>query len=734
MILHEAAGRAVRMNTFKRLSLCFVAICGLVAGSVQPTAAESAPGRLGALSSVTRHGATTTLHAGAAAVRVSFPLPGAVRIRLAPKGRFTDPAGHTIIGGATHPVRPRVRPRVRDHGSYLTLSAGSVTLRADKAPLTFAMYRHGRKLWTERRPLAWTKDATTQTLRRGKHEQFYGAGEQNGSFSHRGQTVRVRNDTDWDEGGAPNSQPFYGSTAGYGVLRNTFKPGKYAFTDPVRTTQSERRFDAVYVAGKQPKDVVDGYTDLVGKPFLPPLYGLETGDSDCYLHNANRGERHTKDALKVADGYRKHRMPNGWMLVNDGYGCGYENLKHVGKALRKRNMQLGLWTEDGLPNQSKETAAGTRVRKLDVKWVGQGYRMALNACDKAKQGIEKGTDARGLVWQPVSWAGAQRCAVLWSGDQKGGWDYIRWQIPTYAGSAMSGIAYNTGDIDGIFGGSAKTYVRDLQWKMLLPVAMTMDGWADKDKQPWRYGEPYTSINRKYLNLHERLLPYMYSYSVAAHRTGVGQARPLAMEYPHDPKAWSNAARYEFLSGKDFLVAPVYSDTDKRDGIYLPKGNWTDYWSGKTYHGPTTVDGYHAPLSKLPLFVRDGAIVPMWPKGTKSWKTRDKSSMDVDVYPGKRHSRFTLAEDDGVTRSAARSRQRFAVDRLGPATRIHIGRTRGSYSGQPERRAYRLTVHTRHRPKAVLGARGWSYDRHSGTVHIRTAPLDKDRAGNVTLLG
>ncbi|WP_390624335.1 TIM-barrel domain-containing protein [Fodinicola feengrottensis] len=75
-----------------------------------------------------------------------------------------------------------------------------------------------------------------------------------------------------------------------------------------------------------------------------------------------------------------------------------------------------------------------------MAWVGDGYQFALDACDTAKKGIEDNSDARGFVWQPVSWAGAQRCGVLWSGDQSGSYDYIRWQIPTYAGATTSGIA------------------------------------------------------------------------------------------------------------------------------------------------------------------------------------------------------------------------------------------------------------------------------------------------------
>lgn len=719
--------------------------------------ADADSGQLADLTGVTEDGPVTTLRSGAAAVRVSFPRTGAVRVRLAPDGKFTDPAGDKIVLPTN--TAPAV-PKRADKGDYWALSAGPVTLRAYKHPLRLALFdgADSKQIWAEKAPLSWKGDTTTQSLARGPQEQFFGGGEQNGRFSHRDQTIKIFADDNWNDGGAPNSQPFYLSSNGYGVLRNTFTPGSYSFGDTVRTTHDERRFDAIYVVGDGPKGVISAYTGLVGRPFLPPIYGLEMGDSDCYLHNANRGERHTLDAVAIAEGYPKNEMPNGWMLVNDGYGCGYENLAQVGEGLRKHNMQLGLWTEDGLPHQADEVKAGVRVRKLDVAWVGPGYQFALDGCDKAHKGIEENSDARGFVWTPVSWAGAQRCAVLWSGDQAGSYDYIRWQIPTYAGATMSGIAYNTGDVDGIFGGSPQTYTRDLQWKAFLPTIMSMDGWAPKDKQPWRYGEPYTAINRKYLQLKERLLPYTYSYAVEAHRTGVGQVRPLALEYPNDPATWGEQARYEFLSGKDFLVAPVYREGEVRDGIYLPEGTWVDYWTGRTWTGPTTVNGYRAPLDTLPLFVRAGAVVPMWAQGTESWQTRDRGVLDLDIYP-KGEGGFTLTEDDGVTRdyrSGAQATQKFAVRAPASGTgtvEVTIGAATGSYRDMPAQRRYQLAVHTAAAPNAVRASTGplhrynsraeldaaesgWWFDANDrgGVVRVKTAPIAAQDARTVTLTG
>ncbi|WP_238413067.1 TIM-barrel domain-containing protein [Saccharothrix deserti] len=102
------------------------------------------------------------------------------------------------------------------------------------------------------------------------------------------------------------------------------------------------------------------------------------------------------------------------------------------------------------------------------------------------------------------------------------------------------------------------YVRDLQWKAFTSALMTMSGWSTpKFKQPWAYGEPYTAINRDYLQLRERLLPYLYSYAAEAHRTGAPINRSLILEYPDDPKTWDDTTKHQFLAGEEFLVAPMW---------------------------------------------------------------------------------------------------------------------------------------------------------------------------------
>ena len=691
---------------------------------------EVGPGRV---TGFVVRGNTVEIDAVRARFRVVFYTDDLFRIWMAPApdGVFTDPAntppqqdGAPAANIVVKQDYPGVAPRVTDAGAYQLLTTSSLALRVYQANLHFALYRpdNRTRIWEEVVGPTWDGLQTTQLLDRGPTEQFFGGGMQNGRFSHREQTIKVAVSYDWDDGGHPNSAPFYVSTAGYGVLRNTLAPGSYSFTEPVLTSHEENRFDAYYFVGDL-KGVINRYTELTGRPFLPPIYGLEMGDADCYLHSARHGEIHTRDSLAVADQYVQHQVPLGWMLVNDGYGCGYEFLDEVAAGLRDRNMELGLWTSTGLGSHAAEVKAGVRVRKLDIGWVGPGYRAALSACEDAYRGMERDTDIRGFVWLPEGWAGSQRCGVHWSGDQKGNWESIRWQIPTYAGSTMSGQAYTTSDVDGIFEGSPLTYLRDLQWKSFLPTGIAMNGWSAREKRPWRDGEPFLSANRAYSLLRERLLPYHYTYAAQASRTGVGPVRPLVLEYPADRTTWGEAAKYEFLAGEAFLVAPVSSDTTVRDGIYLPKGSWTDYWTGQVFVGPLMLNGYSAPPERLPLFVKGGSIIPMWPEGTLSWKTRDRSRLDLDIYPAQ-PGFFTLYEDDGVSRGYARgeyAEQTFTVTPGATGITVAIGPSVGNYAGKVDRRSYRLLVHDPARPGTTV-VEVPPLDSNAGTtVRLRSAP-------------
>ncbi|MGV9306821.1 NPCBM/NEW2 domain-containing protein [Nonomuraea sp. NPDC003727] len=743
---------------------CWLATAALVTLGVVATPATAHADTLEPITALAADNGVYTAQAGAARLRVTFQRDDVFRLELAPDGTFTDPAntgqGAKIVVKTDYPAVPSTWKELADR---YEISTGALTVKIGKSPALVSVFRaDGSQVLAESAPLSWDAAGTRQTLAPVAKEQFFGGGMQNGRLNHTGQIVNVAANHDWDDEGYPNAVPYYVSTAGYGVLRDTFAPGSYAFKQPLVATHKEQRFDAYYFVGR-PYDLktpLDRYTELTGRPLMPPIYGLEMGDADCYNHSSptytggkNPKKWTTPSAATVAQGYVDNDMPRGWMLVNDGYGCEYTDLPEAGRLLRQRGVELGLWTERALTNQESEVRdAGVRVRKLDVAWVGAGYRHALTGCEEAAGGIERYSDARRFVWMVEGWAGSQRCAVQWTGDHYGTLDAIRWQVPAITGAGLSGMPFTAGDIDGIFGGSGESYVRDLQWKAFTPVLMSMSGWASHDKQPWTRGEPYTSINRKYLKLRERLLPYLYTHAAEAHRTGVPVNRALVMEYPRDETAWQ--VKDEFLAGRDFLVAPVHTAGDVRTGIYLPEGRWVDYWSGEVHNGPKTLGGYSAPLDRLPLFVRAGAIVPMYREGVNNHaEHRPADPLTLDLYPSG-ESTFAMYADDGRTRAFATGQsatQTFTVkaprDGSGVIT-VGIGALEGEYAGKPAARPYELVVHLGGAPHQVrygkqklpeitaeryaAGESGWYAD--GATVRARVPALSTAGSAELRLTG
>lgn len=692
------------------------------------------------------------------------------RIWMSYDGNFTNPAGNDLI---VQTPSVKVNSSFKDKGSYYLIQTPEMSIRAYKDPIRFALYKADDKtmIWEEAKGMTYGRE-TVQYLKRGPEEQFFGGGMQNGRFSHRDKTIKMTIDYNWEDGGNPNPATFYMSNSGYGAVRNTYAIGNYEFKDTVRTSHKESRFDCYYMIGNSLKEILGNYTDLTGKPFLMPRWALSMGDANCYNRGAKSGKTigttttgHqglTPSVINlIADKYVEHNMPRGWILPNDGYGCGCTALDSVVKELKTRGFYTGLWTENGVDKMAVDVGqAGSRLAKLDVAWVGPGFKFAMDGAKQAYEGIENNSDARGFVWTVCGWTGSHRNSVVWTGDQSGNWNYIRWHIPTLIGSGLSAQNCATGDIDGIFGGSDSTYVRDLQWKCFTPVLLSMSGWAYnnkngiKDKQPWLFGEPYTSINRKYLQLKQRFTPYMYTLCNEAYETGVPAVRALVLEYPDDPVSYGQEVKYEYLLGKNLLVAPVFKSEDKRDSIYLPEGDWIDYWDGTVFQGKTTLMNYHAPLDKLPLFVKAGSILPMYQEMKYDWE-RPTDSLTLKVYP-KGTTAFEMYEDDGLTRKHregefAKTRFEVMESDLG-FTDITIHPAQGDFQGRLKERVYLMDVFSTEIPKKIQmnGVNlkhlknesdfkgknsGWYFEKgnKSGIIHVKSESISTDKKAVVKII-
>ncbi|WP_298040162.1 NPCBM/NEW2 domain-containing protein [uncultured Microbacterium sp.] len=728
---------------------------------------------LGAITDVTEtDGAVVFETESGGSIRATFLDERTVRVEADPTGEFTDPA-NSPSGNPTETADIIVGDEsftgadtTVSEGETITVSTDSVVLEIERDSGLMSLLRaDGSVVWEESEPLSFGSRSTTQHLQARDGEQFLGGGMQNGRSIHTGSVVNIARNFNWEDDGYPNAVPYYMSSEGYGVLRNTFDRGTYDFTADPTTTHEEKRFDAYYFVGDY-KQSLDGYTQLTGRPMMPPVYALEYGDADCYNRSSStyegqpvEGKMNTIDAVDMAKQFVDNDMPAGWMLVNDGYGCEYTQLPETVEGIKEHGLQTGLWTQRALTEQEYEVGeAGVSMRKLDVAWVGNGYRMALTGCEAAHSGIEQYSDARGTSLMVEGWAGSQRCGMQWTGDHAGNLDAVRWQVSALTGAGNSGMPFTTGDVDGIFGGSTTSYVRDLQWKAFAPALYSMSGWAGVDKRPWLYGDEATEINRKYLQLRQQLMPYIYTLAADAHATGTPMMRSIALEYPNDPMAYGAEANNEFLLGTDFLVAPVFTDSSVRNDIYLPEGQWVDYWTGEIHEGGRVLNGYEAPLDTLPVLVRAGAVVPQGPIARNASLVAADAPITLDVYP-QGESSFELYEDDQVTReyqNGVTSAQQFTVtapeQNAGDVT-VTIGERAGEFAGKADSRPYALQVHTGSSPAAVTqdgveipavadaaaleaAGTGWYFDADAagGTIFVKADAVASSASSVIALTG
>lgn len=555
------------------------------------------------------------------------------------------------------------------------------------------------------------------------------------------------------------------------MMFNTFHKGKYDFdatTKGIVTLSHQTPWlDLFVMVDDSPALLLADFYQLTGNPVLLPKFGFYEGHLNAYnrdywvedgdgilFEDGKRYKESQKDnggvkeslngekdnyqfsARAVIDRYASHDMPLGWVLPNDGYGAGYgqtetlggniDNLRQFGDYARSRGVEIGLWTQSDLhPKEGVEALlqrdivkeirdAGVRVLKTDVAWVGAGYSFGLNGISDVGELMPYyGSNARPFIITLDGWAGTQRYAGVWSGDQTGGeWEYIRFHIPTYIGSGLSGQPNITSDMDGIFGGkNMAVNIRDFEWKTWTPMQLNMDGWGSNEKYPHALGEPAASINRMYLKLKSELLPYSYSIAHEA-VTGLPMIRAMFLG-ESNPYTLGSATKYQYMYGPYFLVAPIYQATardengnDIRNGIYLPDGLWADYLDGTVYKGGSIVNSYDASLWKLPVFVKAGAIIPM-NNASNNVSEIDKTIRSYELYPYGT-SEFVEYDDDGVSEAYKLGEgSSTLVTSLvtGSIAVITVNPAVGTYDGMPAVKTTQFVVNVSEKPAKVLAKKG-----------------------------
>jgi alpha-D-xyloside xylohydrolase len=323
-------------------------------------------------------------------------------------------------------------------------------------------------------------------------------------------------------------------------------------------------------------------------------------------------------------------------------------------------------------------------------------------------------NGRGLVWGRSATAGSQRFPVVWSGDPASDWDSLAATIRGGLSAGMSGLALWSHDIGGYRGRPGpELYVRWAQFG-LLSSHSRMHG--DSPREPWHFSEEALAIVRKFAGLRYRLFPYIRSAALEAGTTGMPVLRALPLVFPDDPNgaAWD----HEYLFGPSLLVAPVIrplAELARAGGrpagrplfaVYLPPGEWIDYWTGKAHSGPAVVE-VPAPLDVLPLFARAGAVVPMMRRATRI-PDGPVDPLELGIYPAGA-SAYALFEEEGRTEFRLEpAKGGFDLHWSGPVRRRIVVRAGGRAAAPaiaeiPASRSERGVVRLRVRPSGSPAA-------------------------------
>ena len=374
--------------------------------------------------------------------------------------------------------------------------------------------------------------------------------------------------------------------------------------------------------------------------FIKEIHDLNAHFSVSVWENLNKESEIGKEYVS-----KKLFIPNSpWIDIYNP-----ETQKTHWNALNKNLFTLGVdswWMDATEPEndalRGKQTYFGS----------GDFYRLTYPLfVSKAVYEGQRNTnpEKRVAILTRSAFLGQQRYGTInWSGDIGWDWDAYKRQIVAGLNYNLTGMPYWTTDIGGFFRPGAGQYTdekyheiltRWFQWGVFNPI-FRMHGYQT-ETEPWKYGEKVENNMRSMLNLRYRLLPYIYSeaWQITKHNSTL--MRPLVMDFNTDTTAVSKA--YQYMFGKAFLIAPVTAPDLTNWEVYLPKQNaWFDFWTGKRFEGGQTIS-IPAPLDKIPVFVKEGSIVPM---GKVIQHTNSKQDeLELRIYTGK-DAVFTLYNDEG----------------------------------------------------------------------------------------
>lgn len=522
-------------------------------------------------------------------------------------------------------------------------------------------------------------------------EMIFGCGESATGLNKAGQKVNL---FVTDPQGPETDQmykpiPFFMSNRGYGMFMHTSAPVTCDFGATYiglnKMFMGDENLD-LFVFFGEPKDILDEYTDLVGKPGMPPLWSFGTWMSRITYFSE-------KEGYDVAANIRKNKYPcdvihfdTGWFDVD--WQCDYkfsenrfQNPQQMLKDLRSQGFHVCLWQ---LPYFTPKNRYFSELIEKDmyvkngngelpyedvvldfsnpetVKWyqdklagllnigvsaikVDFGEAAPLNGIyasgksgwyehnlypvryDMAVSEITKKLHNENIMWARAAWAGSQRYPLHWGGDAATTNTGLLGTLRAGLSFGLSGFSFWSHDM----GGFVKSTPEDLYCRWIPFGFLTSHTRAHgaPPTEPWLYdSKRVQDVFRKSAEMKYRLMPYVYAQAKECTEKGLPMLRALFVEFPDDPGAWK--VDDEYLFGSQILVAPLLESGMTSRTVYLPEGKWIDYQTEKVYEG-----GWHRiEAGSLPIImlVRDGSVLPHL-KLAQSTAEMDWSKMSLKVY-------------------------------------------------------------------------------------------------------
>ncbi len=716
---------------------------------------------------------------GGAEVRIQTVTPDIVRVRVAPDGKFAESL--TVRWGFVRDNFPAPSVKTSTVAGAVMVDTGALRVKVTLTPFRLSLVDASGKTLVEQTALDYGAPGSIQ-VRMRPGERFYGLGFQRTALDVRGQKLQ------WFRAfrSSQATVPFFLSTLGYGFYSNNTWKHIFDFTGAESYTVSNDggQLDYYLIHGPTLKQIIGRYTDLTGKPMLAPRWALGIGYQSRYMEEQ-------PGVIKTATGFRREDIPIDWIGLEPGWEDVPYNMKWnwspkrfpdpdaMIRTLGSMGIKMEMWESGDAPK------SGYTDPELRKKWYSP----------RIKAGIEKGIkffkqdDPYPRMISSQEWLDPEMNKALGGSGVFSAAEMNNITNSLYSETAMREYTRVTGEramlmfngyhssvashrwpftweadfplgvgaLSASYSGHGLVSTRDrnestdgIHLGYLAPFSY-LEAWAYY-KEPWLYSEDLLEMNRFYVKLRYRLLPYLYTSLHQANVNALPMMRPMALEFQDDPKTHLLAT--QFMLGDSLLVASAtaslgsgsegVSDNRKittpgKAPVYLPRGTWYDYWTGhkitsqgqwQTSTWPDTVGG--------PLWVKGGAIIPMAPVMAYS----DQEPLEVlrlDVYPAG-SSRYTVYEDDGLT--YAYEKGAFAVTEVraveqARSVTLSIGARQGTYKGMPARRSYLVSVHTTLTPTAVTlggarlskvsskeqlllsaGSRGWYHDAEAGVVWIK----------------